>query len=89
METEHHQCDECESPGIFHSGLPGVVARVEGGRILGNIERCDYCERFETDADAEAALREAIGGCIGAVEDEESCPDCGETLTDCRCGGGG
>ena len=52
-------CD-CESPGYFCSGVPGIVARIENGRLAASdtAERCDICQRFPTDAAALARLRE-------------------------------
>ncbi len=52
-------CPECqlepdEVPGFFYSGVPGVLCHVEGKRIVSQVERCDACQRFESDV---AALR--------------------------------
>jgi len=51
---------ECELPGYFHCGVPGILAHLEHGRIVPgfHVERCDACQRFESDAAAEAKLRE-------------------------------
>ena len=52
-------CD-CEVPGQpFFSGIPGILARVENGRVVPGteVERCDACERFTSD---EAALQKLI-----------------------------
>ena len=42
---------ECEQTGHFCSGVPGVIAHVEHGRLEGGIEvqRCDACQRYPTD----------------------------------------
>lgn len=53
-----HYCD-CEEPGEFCSGVPGVLAHVEHGMIASKVERCDSCERYATDAEAKNALLEA------------------------------
>lgn len=51
---------ECEQPGHFHSGVPGVIAHMDNGRLAAGavVERCDFCRRYPTDADALARLRE-------------------------------
>ena len=51
-------CD-CERPGTFCSGIPGILARVEDGRLVpdSEVQRCDVCERFASD---EAALAKLI-----------------------------
>jgi hypothetical protein len=51
------KCQACETPGDpFHCGLPGVLARIEDGKAAGSVERCDACQRYETDTDARKAL---------------------------------
>lgn len=52
-------CD-CESPGYFCSGAPGIIARVENGRLVEGaaVERCDLCRRYPSDAAALNMLRE-------------------------------
>jgi hypothetical protein len=47
----------CEEPGAANCGLPGVLAEVEHGRIIGEVERCESCIRFASDEDARDALR--------------------------------
>lgn len=51
---------ECELPGYFTSGVPGILARVEQGRLVAGaaVERCDLCQRFDSDQAALAKLRE-------------------------------
>ena len=51
-------CD-CELPGPFCSGIPGILARIEDGRLVrdSEVQRCDACERFASD---EAALARLI-----------------------------
>jgi hypothetical protein len=51
---------ECELPGYFRSGVPGVIARMENGRLVPGaaIERCDQCQRYPTDDAALAKLQE-------------------------------
>lgn len=56
---------ECEAPGVYSSGVPGVLAAIEttpDGEVclLSVVERCDLCERYASDAEAEAALYETI-----------------------------
>ena len=49
---------ECELPGVFCSGVPGVLARMEQGRLAPNatVERCDLCQRYATDDAARQRL---------------------------------
>ncbi len=58
---------ECESPGTFYSGVSGVIAAMEKGRLAPGVavERCDSCQRFPSDAAALAKLRE-----LGFADDE-------------------
>jgi hypothetical protein len=50
----------CEQPGHFHSGVPGILAEMQGGRVApeARVERCDQCCRFESDTAALARLIE-------------------------------
>ncbi len=47
---------ECELPGHFCSGVPGILAHMEDGRLApgAKVERCDLCQRYPSD---EAALK--------------------------------
>ena len=51
---------ECEEPGDFCCGVPGVLAAMQDGRLAPQavVERCDQCCRFESDAAARARLVE-------------------------------
>ena len=51
---------ECELPGDFHTGVPGILAAMEDGRVAPQaiVERCDQCCRFDSDAAALARLVE-------------------------------
>ncbi|MFH1265217.1 MAG: hypothetical protein ABIK89_05775 [Planctomycetota bacterium] len=62
-EEEDEPC-ECEKPGYFCSGVPGILAHVESGRLAqgGKVERCDLCQRYPSDAAALEKLREL--GCV-------------------------
>jgi len=42
---------ECEQPGHFLSGVPGILARGENGRLAegAKVERCDSCGRYPSD----------------------------------------
>jgi len=77
---------ECEKAGDFHSGVPGILAPMEEGRVVLNsrVERCDFCRRFPSDAAAEAKLRELgmfLASDSRAVSPEEN----GQAFTvDCR-----
>jgi hypothetical protein len=61
MPEETDEVCDCEKnlPGTFCSGIPGILARVEKGRVVPGtkVERCDACERYESD---EAALQKLI-----------------------------
>ena len=51
-------CD-CESPGYFNSGIPGILAHIESDGLLAHdtaIERCDLCARYPDDDAAAAEL---------------------------------
>lgn len=52
-------CD-CQLPGMFFSGVPGILAQVENGRLVAGakVERCDQCQRFESDEAARQHLVE-------------------------------
>ena len=52
-------CD-CELPGSFHTGVPGILAAMENGLVAPHaiFERCDQCCRFASDAAALARLVE-------------------------------
>ena len=49
---------EWELPGAFCSGVPGVLARMEQGRLAPNatVARCDLCQRYATDDAARQRL---------------------------------
>ena len=50
----------CEQPGHFASGIPGILARLENGRLVpgSEVQRCDLCQRYPTDEAARARLME-------------------------------
>ena len=52
----------CQQPGEFCSGVPGILARIENGRLAvgTEVQRCDSCCRYPTDAAALAQLQ-ALG----------------------------
>jgi hypothetical protein len=56
--TPDDKCD-CESPGFFCSGAPGILAHMEDGRLAegAGVERCDLCERYPTDQAAMEEMR--------------------------------
>jgi hypothetical protein len=51
---------ECELPGEFFCGVPGVLAHLENGRVSVDfrVERCDLCCRYPSDAAARRKLQE-------------------------------
>ncbi len=53
------RCD-CETPGYFCSGVPGILAHVEAGKLApdAEVERCDLCQRYSSDVVARARLVE-------------------------------
>jgi hypothetical protein len=55
---EHEPC-ECEQPGHFRSGIPGILAHLEDGRLVpgASVERCDLCQRYPND---ETALQKLV-----------------------------
>ena len=52
-------CD-CEAPGVYCSGVPGILAHVEDGKLSPGceVQRCDHCERYASDEAARAKLVE-------------------------------
>lgn len=52
-------CD-CQRPGYFCCGLPGILAHLEDGRLApdASVERCDQCRRYESDGAARQKLVE-------------------------------
>ncbi len=50
----------CEKPSYFCSGIPGILAHLENGRLApgAKVERCDQCERYPSDTAARAKLVE-------------------------------
>lgn len=51
---------ECELPGFFCCGIPGILAHLERGRVAqgAKVERCDQCQRYESDEVAQQKLIE-------------------------------
>lgn len=51
---------ECQEPGTFCSGVPGIIAEVETCRLVpgGKVERCDACRRYASDQAAHDKLVE-------------------------------
>jgi hypothetical protein len=56
MSTQDKTKCYCEQPGYFYSGIPGILAHVENGKITSTVERCDSCIRFKTDKEASDVL---------------------------------
>jgi len=59
LDTDDRRC-ECEEPGYFCSGIPGILAHLENGRLAAGkrAERCDICQRYPSDEAALEKLRE-------------------------------
>ena len=55
-----HPLCECELPGPFSCGVPGVLAWMKDGRVApgARVERCDECQRLPSDEAARAKLVE-------------------------------
>ena len=51
---------ECGQPGYFFSGVPGILAHMEDGKLApdAKVERCNLCQRYSSDAAALERLRE-------------------------------
>jgi hypothetical protein len=51
---------ECELPGHFCCGVPGILAHLENGHLSegASVERCDLCRRYPSDEAALQRLRE-------------------------------
>jgi hypothetical protein len=51
---------ECEKPGFFGSGVPGILAHMRNGRLAKGavVNRCDLCQRYPSDEAAFEKLRE-------------------------------
>ncbi len=62
---------ECEQPGHFRSGVPGILARVENGRLAesAKVERCDSCGRYPSDKAAFEKLVEL--GIVSGIASRE------------------
>ena len=59
LEEADQPC-ECEKPGHFCSGVPGILAHMEDGLLApgAKVERCDCCQRYASDEAAMTKLRE-------------------------------
>lgn len=51
----------CEEPGTFNCGIPGILAGTPQDNGCRYIERCDQCERFDSD-DAACEEFARLGG---------------------------
>jgi hypothetical protein len=60
MEPHNQYVCECERPGYFWSGVPGILAHLENGRLPAGAkaERCGLCCRYPSDAAALEKLQE-------------------------------
>jgi hypothetical protein len=59
LAEDDEPCD-CEIPGFYCAGVPGILAHLKDGRVAPGalIERCDMCCRFASDEEAKVRLRE-------------------------------
>ena len=51
---------ECENPGFFCSGVPGILAHMGNGHLAegAQVNRCDLCRRYPSDEVAFEKLRQ-------------------------------
>jgi len=51
---------ECQMPGEFCCGVPGILAKVENCRVVAGaeVQRCDQCDRYPSDQAAYEKLVE-------------------------------
>lgn len=64
MKSQTGQC-ACEEPGFLNCGIRGILVALPQDNGARYVERCDTCERFESD---EAACKELVrlrGGKLG------------------------
>lgn len=82
--AEAERC-ECEPPGYFCSGVPGILAHLENGRVVPGfeVERCDACRRYESDEAAEAKLREL--GLFSAADPRSLAPEARQPTYSVHC----
>jgi hypothetical protein len=59
VDEDHTRC-ECEKRGFFCSGIPGILAHMENGRLAegAKVNRCDLCQRYPSDEAAFEKLRQ-------------------------------
>ena len=59
VDEDHDRC-ECEKPGFFCYGIPGILAHMENGRLAegAKVNRCDLCQRYPSDEAAFEKLRQ-------------------------------
>lgn len=57
-------CPECEVEGFYYTGVPGVLARMENGKVAvgAKVERCDACCLYPDDRTAREIMT-ALGLC--------------------------
>jgi hypothetical protein len=56
---ETAKCEVC-SVGVGTCGVPGIVATVTDGKIVGEVYRCDCCKEYGSDAEAKAMLEKLL-----------------------------
>lgn len=59
----------CEEPGMFNCGIPGILAGEPQDNGCRYIERCDTCERFDSDDAACDEFARIRGGSCGRDPD--------------------
>ena len=55
----------CRQPGTLNCGLPGILAGLPDENGLRYIERCDACERLDSDEAAGKEYARVYGGWCG------------------------
>lgn len=55
----------CEEPGSLNCGIPGILVGVPQDNGCRYVERCDTCERFDSDESACMEIVRLRGGRCG------------------------
>lgn len=60
IELDAGESCECEQPGHFYCGIPGILAHLDNGRLAPGCQaqRCDQCQRYPSDEAALTKLKE-------------------------------
>lgn len=50
----------CENSGFYFSGYKGILAHIKNGKVISKVERCDQCETYASDKEAQNSLQSFI-----------------------------